>query len=105
MADNQKMWLAIAIVTVLFVLLLNGMIHQERFILWKEHKDGLAEKSKVEAEQRKRAAKDRIKGMLRDVRRRTDAPGAPAGSAPSATPPAPPAQPAATESRETVASR
>jgi len=95
------MWLAIAIVVVFFVLLLNGMIHQERFILWKEHQDGMAEKLKAEAEQRKRAAKDRVKGMLRDVRRRTDAPVAAASSQP---PPAPPAQPAA-ESREPVASR
>jgi hypothetical protein len=105
MADNQKMWLAIAIVAVLFVLLLNGMIHQERFILWKEHKDGMAEKLKIEADLKKRAAKDRIKGMLRDVRRRTDDPAVPAVAAQSQPPPAPPPQPAAPESRETVASR
>ncbi len=100
--DNQKMWLAIAIVFVFFVLLLNGMIHQERFILWKEHQDGMAEKLKLEAEQKKRAAKDRIKGMLRDVRRRTDDPAVAAQSQP---PFAQPTQPAAAAPQEQAVSR
>ena len=94
------MWLVIAIAFVLFVLLLNGMIHQERFILWREHQVGLTERQKAEVELRKRAAKDRIKGMLRDVRRRTDDP----ATAPPGSPAASTAPSAAAPPRETAAS-
>lgn len=65
------MWLAVIIGFLLLVLLINGMVHQERFILWKEYQGEVAEQKKAHMDERKKTATGRIKEMLRETRKRT----------------------------------
>ena len=61
-------WAAVLISAVFIVLLINGMIEQERYRLWREWQETLAEKRRQEVEEQKRLAAQRIKEMLRKRR-------------------------------------
>ncbi len=63
------MWLGLGICAVLVVLLLNGMIQQERIRLWKAYQGELAEKRRADLEEHRKAAAERIKDMLRSGRK------------------------------------
>ena len=66
------MMIVIAIGTTFAILVIIGMMQQEEIRLWKRHQERTAEQRRAEVEQKKRAAADRIKTMLRDRRGEID---------------------------------
>ena len=77
------MWLGLGICAVLVVLLLNGMVQQERIRLWKAYQGELAEKRRADLEEHRKAAADKIKDMLRSGRKHVEKD---AGPAPAESP-------------------
>jgi uncharacterized membrane protein YhiD involved in acid resistance len=58
----------LAIAAALAILIVNGMIQQERVRLWRHHQDYLAEQARQKIEDQKRAATERVRDMLRSRR-------------------------------------
>jgi hypothetical protein len=62
------MWFLIAIGALFVILLIHGMIQQERYRLWAKYQEFLAERRRHEMEEQKKMATGKIKEMLRERR-------------------------------------
>jgi len=62
------MWIALVLCAALVILLINGLMQQERFRLWQAYQDELADKHRAEMDQQKKLAAERIKEVLRQRR-------------------------------------
>ena len=81
------MWIAIAISGFFLVMLINGMIQQERYRLFRKYQDKLVEQQKAAMEEQKRLATGKIKEMLRERRSEAVANDTAGESAPNAAAP------------------
>lgn len=70
------MAILLGVSTVLIVLLLSGMVQQERIRLWHRHQERLAEKRLEDLDKHKQDATDRVRKMLHERRAQIDASGA-----------------------------
>ena len=67
-------WLTVGISALIAALLVNGLIHQERLRLWKLWQQELADQKRLEIEEKKRQAGEKVKHLLRDRRASINAP-------------------------------
>ena len=61
-------WILFILSAAMIVLLINGLIVQERFRLWQRHQEELAERHRAQVAEQKRAAAEKIKEVLRQRR-------------------------------------
>jgi len=66
------MWIVIGLCAALAILLINGLIQQERFRLWEAYQKELAEKRRAEVDQQKKLAAEKIREVLRQRRAGAD---------------------------------
>lgn len=62
------MWIVLALSAAMLILLINGLIQQERVRLWQRHQETLVAKRRVEMEEQRKVAAQKIKEMLRERR-------------------------------------
>lgn len=67
------MTILLSVSAILIVLLLSGMIQQERIRLWRRHQEGQAERRLVDLDKHKQDATDRVRKMLRERREQIEA--------------------------------
>jgi len=67
------MAILLGVSAVLIVLLLSGMVQQERIRLWRRHQECQAEKHLADLDKHKQDATDRVRMMLRERRDEIDA--------------------------------